>query len=113
MIKIFRINKYEPKLGVITIASEIREDETGEHVYYGVSYQNPNDNYNKKLGIEMAVKRLNAQRFQMSFSGAIVLPKRKFTFDEIIMRICCDILINDEVPNFAIKYIKETIFTKI
>lgn len=117
MIKIVRINKHEPKLGVITIASEIQDDNT---IIYGVSFHNPKDKYDKKFGIQVALNRLddfkNASTTDgvqpLSYSGQFLKPK-KVTFNEIIVRVCCDMLVKGNIPAFAETYIKECIFSRI
>jgi len=57
-VKIYRLGKRTPKeTGVITIASQLHDDENGSFVTYQASFCSPKDRYDKQFGIEMAINR--------------------------------------------------------
>jgi hypothetical protein len=120
MIKIVRLNKNYQKyqtLGIITIASEIADD---GKIYYGVSYHNPKDKYDKKMGIDIAVERLkriklypdHISALRPSYNGYFTKPKT-VTFNEVLTRICCSIHLANNIPDFAESTIREAIFHRI
>jgi len=98
--KIYRIGKRTPKqTGVITIASVLQADETGNYIEYNASFCSPNDNYDKQFGIGLARERLADD------VKSVGVPQRKHNV--VIQQILTNMLDIGMAPDWARKTIQD------
>ncbi|MDD5149796.1 MAG: hypothetical protein PHC28_04860 [Flavobacterium sp.] len=97
--KIYRLGKRTPKeTGVITIASSLHTDESGNYVTYQASFCSPKDRYDKQFGIRMAIERHNLAPIEVR------IPIRKHNV--VVNSILVDMLDRKIVPDWSRKTIR-------